>query len=51
MAIMRFDPFRDFDRLADQMAGGMRGVRTIPMEAYRRGRAPSFCRDVGFIRI
>jgi HSP20 family protein len=37
MAIMRFDPFRDFDRLADQMAGGMRGVRTIPMEAYRRG--------------
>jgi HSP20 family protein len=36
MAIMRFDPFRDFDRLADQMAG-IRGMRMIPMEAYRRG--------------
>ena len=37
MSIMRFDPFRDLDRLADQMAGGSRGMRTIPMEAYRRG--------------
>jgi HSP20 family protein len=35
MLIMRFDPFRDLDRIAEQMAG--RGMRTIPMEAYRRG--------------
>jgi HSP20 family protein len=37
MAVMRFDPFRDFDRLTEQMLGGMRGPRLIPMEAYRRG--------------
>jgi HSP20 family protein len=36
MAVMRFDPFRDFDRLTEQFFGG-RGMRTIPMEAYRRG--------------
>jgi len=34
---MRFDPFRDFDRLAEQMLGGGRSMRMIPMEAYRRG--------------
>src|SRR5512133_3834199 len=37
---MRFDPFRDFDRLAEQMLGGGRGggvPRTFPMDAYRRG--------------
>jgi HSP20 family protein len=37
MAVMRFDPFRDFDRITEQMLGGMRGPRLIPMEAYRRG--------------
>jgi HSP20 family protein len=37
MAVMRFDPFRDFDRLTEQFFGGARGMRTIPMEAYRRG--------------
>jgi HSP20 family protein len=36
MAVMRFDPFRDFDRLNEQFFGN-RGMRTIPMEAYRRG--------------
>jgi HSP20 family protein len=34
---MRFDPFRDFDRLTEQFLGGARGLRAIPMEAYRRG--------------
>jgi HSP20 family protein len=37
---MRFDPFRDFDRLADQMLGGgsrSAGPRSFPMDAYRRG--------------
>ena len=37
MAVMRFDPFHDFDRLAEQFFGGARGLRGIPMEAYRRG--------------
>jgi HSP20 family protein len=37
MAVMRFDPFRDFDRLTEPFFGGTRGMRSIPMEAYRRG--------------
>lgn len=38
MAVMRFDPFRDFDRVTEQLfGGGSRGLRAIPMEAYRRG--------------
>ena len=37
MAVMRFDPFHDFDRITEQLLGGTRGMRTIPMEAYRRG--------------
>lgn len=38
-ALMRFDPFRDFDRLAEQMmlGGGRGGPRGFPMDAYRRG--------------
>jgi HSP20 family protein len=37
---MRWDPFRDFDRLTEQvMGGGARsgGTRGFPMDAYRRG--------------
>jgi HSP20 family protein len=39
MSVMRFDPFRDLDRLADQMFGAGRGgsARGFPMDAYRRG--------------
>ena len=40
MSVMRFDPFREFDRLAEQMLGaGSRtgGARSFPMDAYRRG--------------
>jgi len=33
---MRFDPFRDFDRLTEQLFGG-KTTRSMPMEAYRRG--------------
>jgi HSP20 family protein len=36
MAVMRFDPFRDLDRLTEQLLGS-RGTRSLPMEAYRRG--------------
>jgi HSP20 family protein len=37
MTVMRFDPFRQFDRLAEQMLGSARAPRSMPMEAYRRG--------------
>ena len=39
MSVLRFDPFRDVDRLAEQMfSAGLRGTpRSVPMDAYRRG--------------
>jgi HSP20 family protein len=39
MSVLRFDPYRDFDRLAEQMfSAGLRGApRSVPMDAYRRG--------------
>ena len=39
MALLRTDPFRDFDRLAQQMWGLGNGskVLAMPMDAYRRG--------------
>ena len=37
MTLMRFDPFRELDRLADQALAGPRTPRTLPMEALRRG--------------
>src|ERR1700759_3516718 len=35
MTLMRFDPFRELDRLSEQMMGG-RVPRTMPMEVWRR---------------
>jgi len=39
MSVLRFEPSRDFDRLAEQMfSAGLRGTpRSVPMDAYRRG--------------
>jgi len=37
MTLMRFDPFRELDRLADQALTSARTPRTMPMEAFRRG--------------
>jgi HSP20 family protein len=39
MSVLRFDPFRDVDRLAEQMlSAGLRGTpRSVPIDAYRRG--------------
>ena len=38
MSVMRFDPFRDVDRLAEQMFSAGRGTpRSVPIDAYRRG--------------
>ena len=36
--IIRFDPFREFDRLTEQLAStASRAPRAFPMDAYRRG--------------
>ncbi|MGH8868849.1 MAG: Hsp20/alpha crystallin family protein [Actinomycetes bacterium] len=35
--LLNFDPFRDFDRLADQMLASTRVPRTAPMDVYRSG--------------
>jgi HSP20 family protein len=37
MTLMRFDPFRDLERLTEQAIAGARGPRAMPMEAFRRG--------------
>lgn len=38
MVVLRFDPFRDFDRLAEQFsAGGDRVPMAMPMDLYRSG--------------
>lgn len=39
MSVLRYDPFRDFDRLTQQLLGGSEraGMRSFPMDAYRRG--------------
>lgn len=37
MTLMRFDPFRDLERLTEQALAGSRGPRAMPMEAFRRG--------------
>ena len=38
MTLMRFDPFRELDRLAEQtLSVGTRALRSLPMEALRRG--------------
>ena len=36
--LMRFDPYREFDRLTEQLAStAPRAPRALPMDAYRRG--------------
>jgi HSP20 family protein len=38
VTLMRFDPFRELDRLAEQtMSVGARALHSMPMEAMRRG--------------
>jgi HSP20 family protein len=41
VSVLRYDSFRDFDRLAAQLFGGNTGAtagpRSFPMDAYRRG--------------
>ncbi len=35
--LLRFDPFRDFDRLTEQLLGDSRTARPMPMDVYRSG--------------
>ena len=35
--LLRFDPFREIDRLAEQMVSGTRTARMVPMDVFRRG--------------
>jgi HSP20 family protein len=37
MTLMRFDPFRELDRWPEPAMPGTRTLRTMPMEALRRG--------------
>lgn len=37
MTLMRFDPFREWERMTDQLGAGGRAARTMSMEAFRRG--------------
>lgn len=37
MTSIRFDPFRELDRLAEQALAGTHTARTLPMEALLRG--------------
>ena len=37
--VMRFDPFREFDRLTQPLRNDVDGFRAMPMDAYRRGDA------------
>jgi len=34
---LRFDPFRELDRMASEMMGAARAPRLMPMDAYRHG--------------
>ena len=35
--LLRFDPFRDFDRLTEQLLGSGAAARPMPMDVYRSG--------------
>ena len=37
--LLRFDPFREIDRLTEEMVSGTRTARMVPMDVYRRGDA------------
>jgi HSP20 family protein len=39
MTILRFDPFRDLDRLTHQLASGVRTPALMPMDAWKSGDA------------
>jgi HSP20 family protein len=46
MTLMRFDPFRDWERLSEQALSGRTAPRAMPMEAFRRGDEFSVALDL-----
>ena len=50
MTLMRFDPFRELDRWTEQALPGTRSMRTMPMEALRRGDRFIVALDVPGVR-
>ena len=46
MSMLRFDPFRDLDRLSSQMVSGTRTPALLPMDAWRAGDAYHVALDV-----
>jgi HSP20 family protein len=39
MTALRFDPFRELDRMANEMMGAARSPRLMPLDAYRHGES------------
>lgn len=39
MTVLRFDPFRELDRFANEVMGATRAPRLMPMDAYRHGES------------
>jgi HSP20 family protein len=39
MTALRFDPFRELDRMAGEMLGAARAPRLMPLDAYRHGES------------
>jgi len=37
MTLLRFDPFREWERVSEQVLSGRTAPRAMPMEAFRRG--------------
>ena len=48
--LMRTDPFRELDRLTQQVFGSAARPAAMPMDAYRQGDAFYICFDLPGIR-
>jgi HSP20 family protein len=46
MSTLRFDPFRELDRWANEVMGAARTPRLMPMDAYRHGESYVLCLDL-----
>ncbi|GAA2514697.1 Hsp20/alpha crystallin family protein [Pilimelia columellifera] len=45
MTMLRFDPFREFDRMTGDLWGSQRTARPMPMDVYRDGERYLVCLD------
>ncbi len=46
MSMLRFDPFRELDRLTSQLVSGTHTPAPLPMDAWRAGDAYHVALDV-----